>query len=176
MITVVKMLAVDEGIRYKAYKDTKGNVTVGIGFNMDDPRARGIWLKADIPESFNGVYAMTDSISAQSTLNVLDVCVTNARNDLKTLLPNFSTYPDYVQLALVNLMFNMGLPTFSKFYTFLNLIKEGNYDDAGNHLESTAWYNQVGERASRVMALLKGDDSLYASRTVDTYFNSSQSA
>ncbi|MDZ5761532.1 hypothetical protein [Lyticum sinuosum] len=49
------LLFKSEGKRYVSYKDNnpeRGRITIGIGFNMDDPGARTIWSRA-FPENFD---------------------------------------------------------------------------------------------------------------------------
>lgn len=155
------MLQYDEGTLYKSYKDTMGNTTVGIGFNMDDPHARGVWIQADIPESFNLVYDSKLPLSSSSIASLINTCINNSKQELKTIFPSYASYPEYVQLALLNMIFNMGKTVLSEFHTFISLIKENNYAKAATDLNNTKWYNQVPNRAKRVVALLTGDYSNY---------------
>lgn len=161
MINITRMLTVDEGLKNRVYKDTKGKNTVGIGFNMDDSSARAIWLHANVSESFNLVLQNQQALSTPSAWALLNKCVENAKTDLLLLFPAFDSYPNFVQLALLNLMYNMGRPTFSQFTTFISLIKHQNYSGAATDLAKTKWATQVPKRCMRVCALLKGDDSLY---------------
>lgn len=167
------MLIVDEGVRYRAYKDTVGKTTVGIGFNMDDPKARGVWIQADILESFNLIYSNNFPLSTASISSLVNTNINNCKTDLGSTFTDFSTYPDYVQLALINLMFNMGKSVFSQFVTFIQLIKDNNYDGASIDLGNTKWSSELNARSQRVMALLKGDDSGYTSYPTSPSFSDS---
>lgn len=175
MIDYKNMLVADEGLTHSAYKDTTGNVTVGVGFNMDSISARGLWIKASIPESFNAVYANKVSLSGDSVNKLLDICVAGCNADLLSLLPNLNSYPNYVQLALLNLMFNMGKPVLAQFNTFLNLIKENNYDGASNDLSNTKWSSELPQRSNRVCSLLKNNDSGYSACLTGASTDSTQS-
>lgn len=161
MINVIRMLTFDEGLRNNVYTDTKGNKTVGIGFNMDDPYARGVWIHSDIPESFILVYQGKTPLSTQSTWNILNTQVENAKSDLRSIFSDFDSYPDFVQLSLINLCFNMGKTVFSGFHTFIGLIRQSDYNTAAEDLKTTKWATELTKRAERIYALLKGDDSLY---------------
>lgn len=165
MINLVRMLTVDEGLKNKVYKDPAGNKTVGIGFNMDDPHARGVWIMADVPESFLSVYNGYSQISTESAWKLLNVQTNNAIKDLKTVFDDFDTYPDGAKYALINIVFNIGLPKFSKFNTFIGLIKSNDFDAASDDLAQTALAHQLPNRYKRVCALLKGDDSLYGANS-----------
>lgn len=156
------MFTVDEGFKSFAYKDTKGKTTVGIGFNMDDPKAKGAWIMADIPESYYAVYSKQQQLSQQSAWSLLGYCINGAKKDLLTMFDSLEIYPQYVQFALINLIFNMGKPVFSEFNTFIGLIKAKDFEGAANDLAKTKWATELPNRAMRVCALLKGDDSLYS--------------
>ncbi len=159
MITI--LLSVDEGVMNKVYKDTAGNRTIGVGFNMDNPQARGTWIKADIPESFTAVYVGTISLSDDSVTKLFNTTIKQILVDTRKLYPAIPTYPDTVQLALVNLAFNLGITKLKTFNTFNKYITESKFPEAAEDLLQTAWYSQVGNRGDRVVALLKGDDSQY---------------
>lgn len=161
MLNTFDMLKFDEGLCYKAYKDTVGKTTVGIGFNMDDPNAKGIWLHADIPESFIGVHNDLIPLSTNSVVKLLNTCVDNCRMDLESIFSDFNTYPDNIQLALINLIFNLGKTKFLQFNTFIGFIKSNLYSNAALDLNTTTWTKQVPNRAKRVMALLNNDSSQY---------------
>lgn len=161
MITAAQMLKFDEGLKNKAYRDTVGKVTIGIGFNMDNPGARGIWNSTGILESFDDCYKGIKTLSPDSITKLLYKCVDIAKSDLKILFSEFDTFPENVQLALINLMFNMGRPTLSKFFTFNKFIKDKNYDRASDQLGTTGYSSQLPQRSKRVRSLLKGDDSEY---------------
>lgn len=166
------MLQADEGLRYKAYKDTNGKTTVGIGFNMDDPRAKSVWLQADIPESFNLVRNSNFPLSSASVISLTTICINNARKDLISIFPEFNTYPEYAQLALINLIFNMGKPVFLQFNTFINLIKDKDFYGASDDLANTKYATELKERSSRICSLLEGNLDAYSAYHFDSSSNS----
>lgn len=156
------MLTVDEGMRPIAYKDTVGKTTVGIGFNMDEISARDVWKEAGIKENFDLVYNKTIPLTVQSAWALVTICVNRAVEDLKTIFHDYDTYPENIKLALINLMYNMGLHTFREFNTFIGRVRVGNYTGAATDLAGTKWATQVPNRAIRVCDLLKDKDYLYA--------------
>lgn len=162
MLSAYEMLKQDEGLRYKAYKDTKDKVTVGIGFNMDDPHAKGVWIKSDIPESFFSVYSGVGVMSTNSVNKLFNTCLDNCRIDLESIFTDFESYPVYVQLALYNMMFTMGKAVFSTFNGTIELIKSLEYAKAAQHILGTLWArDEAHNRALRVSKLLQGDYSGY---------------
>lgn len=167
MINIVKMMQADEGLLYKAYKDTVGKTTVGIGFNMDDAHAKSVWAQADIVEFFDNVYKGLQTLSTKSVGDLFNACVTNAKADLHSIFPTFYSMPDYVQLALINMMFNMGIHVFKEFTQTIDAINKGDYITAASRALQSNWAKQLPERASRVTKLLTGDDSGYSAYTVN---------
>ncbi len=161
MINIIRMLTVDEGIRFVVYKDTVGKRTVGIGFNMDDINARTIWQYAGIKENFDSIRDGKSSLSQESAWKLLNVCVDNCKIDLKHTFTEFDNYPEGVQLALINLIYNMGNTIFIQFKTFISLIKDSDYVGAAEDLSHTRWALEVKSRAKRVIALLNEDDKGY---------------
>lgn len=59
------------------------------------------------------------------------------------------------QSVLINMCYNMGERTLRTFKNTLQLIREGKYVEAGNALEQSKWYKQVGKRAKRLVLRLK---------------------
>lgn len=160
-INLTRMFTVDEGCKIRVYNDTNLNKTVGIGFNMDSDKARDIWQQAGVKEIFTSVYMGDTTLSMESIWALLNACVDNCKEELRDIFPDFDTYPDYVQMALINLDFNLGATKFSKFNTFISLIKAGNINGASDDLATTGWAKQLPARAKRVCELLKGNELGY---------------
>lgn len=118
----------DEGKRLKPYKDTRGNISIGIGRNL------------------TGV-----GISEKECQDMfVDDCI-NCISALDTHIPWWRSSPPNVQRVLINLTFNMGWPKFMLFTGFLGFVKAGDYLTAANDLQSTAWWPQVGGRGPRMV-------------------------
>lgn len=128
-------LIVDEGKRLKPYKDTHGNVSIGIGRNLS-----GVGIsEKECQDMF-----VDDCISAISALD--------------TYINWWRSSPPNVQRVLINLCFNMGWQKFSAFHQFLQLVQAGDYEAAANDLQSTTWWSQVGGRGPRMVnRLLAGN-------------------
>lgn len=99
-----------------------GNPTVGVGRNLMKPMSAAaidfLWNE-DAQEALNGA----------------------------STFPWFANLNEARQLAIVDMVFNMGLGTLQTFNTFLNCMQEGYFGAAANDLENTRWYKQVGQRA-----------------------------
>lgn len=123
----------DEGRRSRAYRDSKGFLTIGVGHNLD---AEGLCDAA---------------IDAQLQYDIQ----TKAIAPLDRHLPWYKEHPEGVQRVLANLAFNMGIKKLLMFKTTLELIRAGLYDKAADRLLTLPYAKQVGQRANRLARLLK---------------------
>ena len=125
-------LTTDEGIRYKPYVDTTGNLTIGVGRNL----------------TVNGI-----------TVGEMNLMLTNdigmAVAGLDAHLSWWRDLDQPRQRVMINLAFNMGVNELETFGTFLSLMQAKNYDGAANDLAGTLWYGQVGQRGARMIARLR---------------------
>jgi GH24 family phage-related lysozyme (muramidase) len=64
-----------------------------------------------------------------------------------SLLPWFADLNEARQLAITDMVFNLGAPTFATFTTFTSLMAQANYASAAADLETTQWYREDGQRA-----------------------------
>lgn len=138
---LIANLRVEEGVRAVAYDDadgqpiTRGSTiqgwpTVGVGHNLTVP--------------------ISDAAIAQ----ILE-------DDLQPALAAARTYPWFGalnwprQLAVVDMIFNMGVVTFAHFTQFHAFLEAGNFGAAGDDLTGTAWYGEVGPRAKRIELIIR---------------------
>ena len=64
-------------------------------------------------------------------------------------------FPEEVQEILVNMLFNMGRPRLSQFKKMNAALVEGDWHTASVEGRDSRWYNQVGNRAERLMSRLE---------------------
>jgi len=81
--------------------------------------------------------------------------------ECETLFPSFKTLPDEVQLIVANMMFNMGRPRLSKFKKFIAAVAISNWQEAANQMKDSLWYNQVPNRAERLVTRMREVQSIY---------------
>ena len=132
------MLERHEGSRNIPYQDSKGIWTVGVGHNMSGPLS---------------AYVITRIFEEDMTV-VID-----------ELTDNFQWFPglnDARQGALIDLAFNMGMPTLLTFKKTLGYLSAGDYDDAAEELlRGTApggiswYYHDVGARAEEISHMIR---------------------
>ena len=105
------------------YTDSVGKLTIGIGRNLDD----------------NG-------ISKDEALLMLNNDLKIVSNDLHSIFEDFSYLPYDVQLALTDMMFNLGKPRFLGFKKMIQAIKDKDFKEAAKQAKDSKWCKQVGSR------------------------------
>ena len=126
----------DEGIRLKPYTDSTGHLTLGVGRNLTD------------------VGIFPDEARYMLLNDVL-----RARDDLDAAIPWWRTLSPVRQRVMINMTFNLGMPTLLTFHDTLHAIEVGNYVGAANGMMNSKWATQVGPRASRLARMMvRGED------------------
>jgi GH24 family phage-related lysozyme (muramidase) len=139
---VRKQLEIDEGVVYEVYNDHLGYPTFGIGHLIlkDDPEY-GLMIGASVSpkrviEAFN---------------RDLDIAIT----ECALLYDCWHTLPEEVQEILVNMLFNLGRPRLGKFKNMNKAIASQDWRLASIEGTDSLWYQQVGNRAERLMTRLR---------------------
>ena len=130
MKRLIAMLQRHEGLRLKPYKCTAGKVSIGYGRNLDD---------MGISEVEAMILLRHDIERCYDELNV------------------FSWFADLDQVrqeALVDMLFNLGLPTFLEFKKTLKYVAEGKYSQAAEEMLRSKWADQVGDRAKELAYMM----------------------
>ena len=128
----------EEGYRPKAYKDSKGYWTIGIGhlLSKTESFAGLVWTDAKIREVFE---------------NDLD----NSLRHAKEIFPQYAILPPPVQLAVLDMIFNLGGYGFRGFKNTIRLIHAQKYKEAADSAIQSKWARiDVPNRAKRVCKLL----------------------
>lgn len=126
-----------EGCRLKPYKCTAGKLTIGFGRNLDDV---GI-SQAEANMMFEADFARAESDARK-------ICMEFGINAEDLIEQRF-----YV---LVDMCFNLGYNRLRSFKKFLTALKKGLYDDAAKEMLDSLWAKQVGNRATKLAALMRG--------------------
>ena len=122
----------DEGLRLKPYRDTVGNLTVGIGRNLDD-----VGISIDEAE-----YLLYNDIR-------------RAMADLDRSLPFWRGLDEVRQRVLVNMAFNLGIGRLMQFKYTLFSVEHGEWERAAQGMLSSLWARQVGPRAERLAEMMR---------------------
>ena len=121
----------DEGLRLKPYKDTTGNLTIGVGRNLD-----------------------AEGITEQEALYLLNNDIQRVESELTTV-PNFSQLSNPRQRVLIQMTFNLGLGGVMEFKDMWTAIQAQDWDGAANAMLNSLWAQEVGERAVRLATWMR---------------------
>ena len=147
----LNMFKENEGYKKKVYKDTKGNRTIGIGFNLEDAGNKQFLKKAgiDLKEVLAG-RELTDN----EVITLYNHSLTQAFNDAKQFDPQFAKRPEPVKKAIVDMAFNLGLTKLNKFKDMKAALMQNDYKVAADEMVDSNWYKQVKTRGPRTVALM----------------------
>jgi lysozyme len=137
----------DEGERLRAYRDTVGKLTIGVGRNLDDvgtaPLPRTV---ADVKAK--GITAAESALMLAHDLDRVDA-------DLDKRLPWWRELDPVRQRVLVNMCFNLGIGGVCGFVNTLSMIRGHRYTEAASNMLASKWARQVGQRATRLSNMMR---------------------
>lgn len=154
-----------EGRRNQAYDDAtgkpitpgsvvEGHPTVGVGFNLDASGASDTIeaLGLDYDQVRSGEQTLTD----EQIDTLFDQSVNQAVQGARQVVPSFDALPDDKQIVVVDMIFNLGLEGFSEFVHAIQAINNQDWATAAQQMQQSAWFRQVGDRASADVNVMAG--------------------
>ena len=123
----------DEGLSLYPYMDTADppKITIGFGRNLTD----------------NG-------ISTEEANQLLKNDMMGVVDEMRVRFMGMDL-SEGVERALLNMAFNMGVPSLMKFKKMWLALYDGHYATAAEEALDSRWKDQVGARAQRVAALIR---------------------
>jgi lysozyme len=121
-----------EGLKLKAYRDSVGKLTIGVGRNLDD---RGI--------------------SHATAEQMLEEDIDLVLSELEDKLPFFEKLDPVRQRVLADMCFNLGIGGLLGFHNTLKLVEEGKFDAAATNMLLSRWSQQVGPRAHTLARMMR---------------------
>ncbi len=138
------LIARHEGLRTQAYRDTRGFLTIGYGTNLDSAGAPRQCKAAGV--NYDALRNGSE-ITEGEARTLLGSAVQYAIDCSGVAVHGFNLMPDNVQLAIVDMVYNMGLHKFGEFHKLISALESGNWADAASEMKASAWFYQVGQRA-----------------------------
>ena len=135
-------LKVDEGVVYEIYNDHLGYPPFGIGHLV---------LEGDAQHGA----AVGTPVGEDRVDECFEKDVESVISDCKKLHEGWDGYPQEVKQIVANKMFNMGLTRLSKFSKHNAALFAGDWKTAAVEGRDSRWYNQVTNRAERLMTRLE---------------------
>lgn len=126
-----KLIKPHEGLKLKMYRDTRGVLTIGYGFNLE-------------------VNSIPQDVAERLLEVTLEPTITALRG-----LSWFQGLDVPRQAAIVDMAFNLGVHGLLGFNTFLQLIQAGQWEQATQDLLGTKWAQQVGTRATQDSEIIR---------------------
>ena len=102
-----------------------------------------------------GIEIEQHGLSEKEAKLLLQQRVQDVIDEVNNNYPFMRTQPVPIQRAIYNMAYNLGITRLSKFKKMIAAIESGNYDQAGEEAKDSQWYKQVGNRAERIVILLK---------------------
>jgi lysozyme len=116
----------------KAYKDSVGKLTIGVGRNLDDV-----------------------GISEDEAMLLLDNDLLGVFTDLDRYCPWWRRMTEARQMVLADMCFNMGISRLMGFMKTLSAMQGGRYEVAAVEMLDSKWATQVGKRATTLSEMMK---------------------
>lgn len=132
-MTLKEQLYRDEGCKDKAYLDSEGHWTIGVGHNLQVP----------LPPNIIDM--------------ILEYDIRAARRACESLAEYAGLSP--ARRAVVeNMVFNLGLGGYLKFHKMRMALRLGDYRQAAKEMLDSKWAKQVGDRSTRLAEQMITDD------------------
>jgi GH24 family phage-related lysozyme (muramidase) len=129
-----------EGYRDRIYKDTKGNPTIGYGFNLNDKNMRSMIDPA--------VIAGVRPLAKEEADKIFLARYNQAAKDAFAYLGKDMLKLDPERQAIiVDMAYNMGPNKLAEFKLMKKAILAGDYQRAASEMKDSDWYKQVGNRS-----------------------------
>lgn len=135
MDKVVEILRRHEGVRSHAYKCSAGYVTIGVGRNIDQ----------------DGGLGLSDDEVDYLLSNDVDRCL----KELAATFDWFKQLDEARRDAMVNLVFNLGMPRLKQFQKALAAMAIADWSTAADEFLDSRWATQVGARAIEVTSMIR---------------------
>ncbi len=142
-----------EGRRHRAYRDSLGNMTVGVGFNLDRDGAAD-----DLKKLLPGVgYRALRRGDVSLTDAQIDILLRHdARRAIDTARRQFTKFdslPLDAQLVVTDMTFNTG--SLHKWRRFRAALSRQDYAAAADSMHRSLWRRQTGRRAEHLIELMR---------------------
>lgn len=126
------VIRLNEGVRHNVYLDSRRKVTVGVGFNLSRKDAGQKFKEAgiDVVE----LATKQTSLSHIQIEMLFDLSMMDVLNDVRGVVQDFDNLPSDRQIALADMMFQLGKTKFLKFKRMLSHVNNKNWPKAAEQL------------------------------------------
>jgi lysozyme len=149
---VIDLLTRHEGFRAYSYRDTKGKLTIGIGFNLDAPGAAERCAAAGV--NYNAVCFAGHGITQAQAQALLDEGITQAQDAALCTVVGFLDMPEAVQLVVIDMIFEMGREGFLGFHRMIPALEARDWRQMVKEMRDSDYFKEVKARATENIALV----------------------
>ncbi len=143
-----------EGRRRRAYDDSTGHRTVGVGFNLDRAGAAsdinnlltGVSYRALLRGDRSLTDAQIDVLFRHDTQRAIDTA--------RRQVAGFDSLPMDAQLIVIDMTFNTG--SLHKWRKLRAALARQDFTSAADAMHRSHWRRQTGQRAQRLIELMQG--------------------
>jgi lysozyme len=125
----------DEGFRERPYRDSKGFLTIGFGFNLD-----------------------VNGLPLSVALNWLDHTTFQIESQLSNSIPFWDKLNDARKSVLINMAYQMGIGGLLGFHGMLSKLGSKDYASACAEMKDSVWYREFTGRASRLIKIMSSGE------------------
>ncbi len=126
-----KQIIQHEGLRYKAYKDTLDNWTIGVGHLIKLPDEE---------------YLLHGTLKEYEVMQIFDTDLNQAIDDARKFVDE-NSINDIAFEIIVDMAFNLGLPKLSKFKRLKQALIDNDYVQASEEMLASLWARQLPNRS-----------------------------
>jgi len=141
-----KMLQAHEGLRLTEYTDTTGHRTIGYGWNLD---------AKPLPKTVGQVISGKLSISEHEAQSMLDISMLDHWRELVGAFPWVNEQDAWRKAILLDMAFNLGIPTLRTFKNTLAAIQHKDYKTASENMLKSKWATQAKRRADVLAEIMR---------------------
>lgn len=139
MLSLEQLIEKHEGFVPHAYQDSEGYWTVGIGIMIDERRNGGL------------TYGEAQFILRNRLMRI--------KQELDQNISWWRRLSHVRRMALVDMAYNLGVPTLMHFKKMLGALEKGDYVKAKREALDSKWAKQVGPRAQSVAKMFVTDQA-----------------
>ena len=126
------VIRLNEGVRHNVYLDKRKNLTVGVGFNLN---------RSDLVDKFDkaGIDVAELIVNKKPLTNtqidmLFDLTLTDVLKEIREVVKDFDSLSSGRQIALADMMFQLGKTKFLKFKRMLKHVNNKNWPKAAEQL------------------------------------------
>lgn len=173
---VTQFLIRDESIRKTPYLDSRGNPTIGVGRNLNGlgvsieelhaimetvdyqhilkhARIHDGRLYCQTLEIANRIFS--EPITNEAIELLLQDDIERVETELKPIFPNYEQIDPVRQAVIVDMLFNLGLPTFKEFKNFIAAVNRSDWNAAATEMLNSLAAHQDVVRYHRNSLILR---------------------